>query len=198
MGCQKTIAQSIVDKEGDYILALKGNQGDVHRGAQLSFEIAGSKNFDGLVYDRYEETSSGHGRIETRCYETLHSSDWFVYANDWPKLKTLVKITSIRKTNENVSSEVRYYISSLELSAKAIGDAIRLHWGIENSLHWVLDVTFREDESRIRRGNAAENFSTLRRMALAMLKKEPTKKSIARKRKLCSWSPEFLIQVITA
>ena len=198
MGCQKNIAQSIVDKGGDYILALKGNQGDIHRGTQLSFEIAESKKYSGLIYDRHEEINNGHGRIETRRYETLHGSDWFVYSNDWPKLKTIVKITSTRKTKENSSNEVRYYISSLELTAKAIGEAIRQHWGIENSLHWVLDVSFREDESRIRRGDAAENFSTLRRMALTMLKRETTKKSIARKRKLCSWSPEFLIQVLTA
>jgi len=198
MGCQKTIAQSIIDKGGDYILALKGNQGALHRGAQIAFEVAEGRRFKGLLYDRYEETSKGHGRIETRCYESLHDSDWFVYAKDWPNLKTLVKVTSTRKINDEFSSEIRYYISSIELNAKAAGNAIRQHWGIENSLHWVLDVTFREDESRIRRGDGPENFSTLRRMALAMLKREPTKKSIARKKKLCSWSPEFLIQVMVA
>jgi predicted transposase YbfD/YdcC len=198
MGCQKTIAKSIVDKDGDYILALKGNQGDVHRGAQISFELAESKNFAGLLYDRHEETAAGHGRKETRCYETLRTSDWFIYGSEWPKLATLVRVTSTRELKDQVTHEIRYYISSLDLDSKAIGQAIRDHWGIENSLHWVLDVTFREDESRIRRDNGAENFSTLRKMALAMLKREPTKKSIARKRKLCSWSPEFLIRVLTA
>jgi predicted transposase YbfD/YdcC len=198
MGCQKTIAQSIVAKGGDYILALKGNQGDVHRGAQIAFDIADSKQFEGLLYDRYEEVSSEHGRIETRRYETLGVSDWFPYADEWPLLKTLVKVVSTREIQDSVNTEVRYYISSLELGAKSVGEAIRKHWGIENSLHWVLDVTFREDESRIRRGDGAENFSTLRRIALTMLKREPTKKSIARKRKLCSWSPEFLIGVMIA
>ena len=181
MGCQKMIAQSIIDKEADYILALKGNQGSIHRGVDISFELAEDRDFLGFNYDCLDEVSAGHGRKETRRYETILVADWFVYAKEWPKLKTLVRVTSTREIGDKISAEIRYYISSLELGAKAIGDAIRKHWGIENSLHWVLDVTFREDESRIRRGDSAENFSTLRRMALAMLKREPTKKSIARK-----------------
>jgi len=197
MGCQKNIVKQIIEQEGDYVVALKGNQSSLARGVEMSFEQAALRNYEGLEYDVCEDVDKGHGRIETRRCETLSNLFWFDDANSWVGLKTIVKITSTREIKEKTTTATHYYISSLPLSSRKIADSIRSHWGIENSLHWVLDVSLKEDDSRIRTGDAQENLAILRRLAINALKRETSnKRGIKAKTKKCGWDNDYLQQVL--
>lgn len=168
MGCQQSIAQQIVDQGGDYVLGLKGNQGTTLAAVEEHFSITPEKNCE-----YFSETDKGHGRIETRSYFAV-TADSILDLKEWPELKSVVKVFSTREIGGVMSEEVRYYLSSiLSSEVKKIGTAIRGHWGIENSLHYVLDVTFNQDKSRIRKDHAPENFGILRHMALNILKGAP-------------------------
>ncbi len=197
MGCQKKIAEAIVEKEADYILSLKGNQSKLHDDIKLYFQEMISGNFKDSAYDYYESVDGGHGKIEIRRYWTTSDIDWLQGRENWKNLNTICMVERERQFEEKTEKERSYYIGSIANDAKKFGNAVRNHWGIENSLHWVLDVSFREDESRIRTGNAPENFAVLRHIALNMIKKEATpKKSIKSKRLRAGWDNDYLMKVL--
>lgn len=196
MGCQTAIAEKITAKGADYVLALKGNQGHLSDAVKHLFE---QKTLTELKHDGIEHIDTGHGRNEKRvCRQIEINKKWLPESDRWPKLNTIIEITATRETQTSSTTEKRYYISSLPLDAAKANTVVRQHWSVENSLHWVLDMTFREDESRIRRGHAAEVMSTLRRITLNLLKSDTTKKaSLKRKRKIAALDEDFLSTLIS-
>jgi predicted transposase YbfD/YdcC len=197
MGCQTEIAEKIIEKGADYVLAVKGNQGHLYEAVVDFFETAQRAHFRDVPFDYHEETESGHGRIEVRRYWTTPVLTTLPDPSAWVGLKIIGMTESERHVGEKVTVERRYYIASLESDARQFGNAVRGHWGIENSLHWVLDVTLREDECRIRRGEAAENFCTLRHFAFNLLKQEKTmRKSIKQKRLKAGWDDTYRAKVL--
>ena len=154
--------------------------------------------FRDVPYNYCETVDGDHGRIETRRYWATSDIEWLSDKPLWKSLRTIVMVERERNVSGEVSLETGYYISSLESEIKQLSSAIRGHWGIENSLHWVLDIAFREDESRIRKDHAPENFAVLRHMALNLLKKEPSVKSIKRKRLRAGWDNEYLVKILHA
>lgn len=192
MGCQKTIASAIVDKQADYILALKGNQGELHEDVKESFRFMKSNSMS-------EETDLGHGRIEKRVCSVINDLSMIDQKDQWKGLRSIIKIEAERyiKSTGETECETRYYISSLQGDAQQCNRGIRDHWKIENSLHWILDVAFNEDQDRKRTGNAAQNFSVINRIALNLLKNETsTKQGIKGKRLKAGWSNEYLEAIL--
>jgi predicted transposase YbfD/YdcC len=195
IGAQKAIASRIIDGEGDYVLALKGNQETLHQAVidyideQLEGELEGAQE---LV-----TTETGHGREEARTYLQLPAPAGLPGFGLWEALKTIAVVTSLCVRDGRESVEVRYYISSLAMDVKRLARAVRGHWGIENGCHWILDVTYREDESRIREEALRENFAWLNRFTLSLLKRHPDRTSIAMKRRSCGWDENYLLQVLT-
>lgn len=197
MGCQTAIAGKIADKGADYVFGLKGNQGNLRKEVELFFEDAQKTGFRDIPHKTYETTDPEHGRIETRKYTTVSDIEWLQGKENWKNLSTIVMVESERDIKDIVTRETRYYISSMENDAEKIAKAVRGHWGIENSLHWKLGIGFREDECRKRKGNSAENFSILRRMALNLLNQEKTlKHGIKTKRLRAGWDNTYLVKVI--
>jgi predicted transposase YbfD/YdcC len=196
MGCQKAIAQQIRDGGGDYVLTVKGNQEHLYDDIQQSFVDAGDKDFAGLKHDTYETRECGHGREEYRCYTVLHHTGGIRNAEAWVGLTTIGMCYTERTAGGKTSDELRYFIGSKVASARFYGQALRHHWGIENGLHWQLDVTFREDNSRIQARNGAANFALLRKLALTLLKRHPGKESIACKRLHAALDVDYLHEVI--
>ena len=197
MGCQKEIARTIRERKADYLLALKGNHGHLFEQVVAFFDgaCAHGRKGGGIRYHR--EWSQGNGRDECRrCWATSDIS-WLEGREEWADLRSVVLIESERFIGDTLAVEERYYLSSLPADAKLLNEAARSHWAVENSLHWVLDVTFHEDSSRIRKENAPENFGLLRRLALCLLRKEATsKRSIRGKRLRASWDDGYLLQVM--
>jgi predicted transposase YbfD/YdcC len=195
MGAQKAIAAEIIDGEGDYVLALKGNQEALHQAViahideQLEGELEGAQE--------HVTIEKGHGREETRTYLQLPAPASLPGFGLWKALKTIAVVTSLCLRDGKQTVEVRYYISSLGMDVKRLARAVRGHWGIENSCHWVLDVTYREDESRIREEALRENFAWLSRFTLSLLKQHPDRTSLAMKRRSCGWNENYLLQVLT-
>ena len=197
MGCQKEIARTIRGREADYILALKANHERLFEQVVAFWDRACARLMKGpdIVYDR--EWSQGHGRTEARRCWATSDLDWLEGREEWKDLKSVVFIESERFIGESLSVETRYHLSSLPNDARLLNQAVRSHWGVENSLHWVLDVTFDEDRSRIKKENAPENFGLLRRLALCLLKKEATsKRSVKGKRLRASWDEGYLQRVL--
>lgn len=173
MGCQKELAEQIVDKGGDYVLCVKGNQISLHEDVAWFFD--GCEDFSGVEHTYYESVEKDHGRIEIRkCWAVEGEAEWLGFGEEWKGLRSIAAVRGERIIAGKKSVETRYYISSLPGDAKKIALAVREHWAIENSLHWVLDVTMNEDMSRIRKDNAPENLATLRRIAINMVKKDKT------------------------
>lgn len=197
MGTQKTIAKKIIDKEADYVLALKGNQGTLHEDIKIYFTGTQEEELFKPPFNYYKTFVKDHGRIEKREYWTCSDINWLSMKNDWVNLKSVCMMRTERTIGEKINTEISYFITSLPPDAKIIGDAIRSHWGIENSLHWVLDMAFREDECRKRIDNSAENFAVLRHITLNLLKQEKTcTRSIAGKRLLAGWNVTYLEKVL--
>lgn len=198
MGCQKKIVNKIVtDKKADYVIALKGNQGNLHDDVKLFFEGALKDNFDGIDFDFHKTVDGDHGRIETREYYIVSDIDWLDSKKTWNNLNTIGMVISERDTGKKVSKEARYFICSIPKDAKLFAKSVREHWGIENKVHWVLDIAFREDESRMRKGDSAANFSIVRHIALNMLRHEKSVKlGIKNKRLNAAWDNEYLLKVL--
>lgn len=196
MGCQKAIAQKIIDRGGHYALTVKENQEHLLADIQQSFVDAAEKDFAGMKHDTYETREHGHGRDEYRCYTVLHSTEGLRHRDDWAGLTTIGMCYSQRTVGEKVSEETRYFIGSKVAGARYYGKALRHHWSIENNLHWQLDVTFREDSNREQGRNAAPNLALVRKLALTLLKQHPSKESIACKRLRAALNVDFLEAVV--
>ncbi len=196
-GCQKNIAQQIVDQEGDYLLALKGNQETLFQAVQDYIIQQMENDFADVPVSRWQEHETSHGRVEQRYYYQLAAPPDLRGRGPWPSLKTIgIAIRSYEHNGKEISA-VRYYISSLRRNGRRFARLVRGHWAIENTLHWSLDMTFREDESRVRERRMADNLSWLRRIALTLIKQHPHKQSLVMKRRLAGWSIDFLMQVLT-
>lgn len=198
MGCQRAIAQEIIKHQGHYVLAVKENQPTLHAKVKTLLDEAIAQKFMGLSGDCFSQSSKGHGRVETRtcwCTSEVHH---LKEIGHWPGLASVAAVQARRTIKGKVQQERRYYISSLDgQDAQPLAEAIRMHWGVENPLHWVLDVQFDEDQSRVRKGYGAENLSRLRRIALNKLQLETSKKrSIRAKRLKAGWDHDYLLQIL--
>jgi predicted transposase YbfD/YdcC len=190
LGTQKKLAETIVKQEADYIMAVKENQGYLKESVAGVFLNQKPDSVDTAI-------EKGHGRLETRTCEMINALDFLDVKEQWTGLKSLARITAQREIRNNITTEVRLYISSVVADAKEFNSFIRQHWGVENSLHWTLDVTFREDAQRKRNGKAAQNFSMVQKIALNLLKKEESKRmSIKNKRLMAAWDNEFLMRIL--
>lgn len=199
IGCQKAIAQQIVEHQGDYVLAVKDNQPALRRAIQVELDDMIRDEFVGVKHDHHQTVDGDHGRIETRDLWTTDQLDWLKQADDWPGLRTVAVVQSKREVaGQSTSVERRYYISSLPADAERLAGCIRGHWAIENRLHYVLDVCFAEDQARHRTGHSAENFSRLRRIALNLLRRDTTRKrGLKGKRLNAAWDHDYLLTLLS-
>jgi len=198
MGCQREIAQQIVDAQADYVLAVKDNQPKLHEAIQDFFDEHLEDDCRSITCRRFESHEKGHGRIDDRYYYLAKLPEDFPLREKWPGITAIgmaVRITEYN--NGKQSDDIRYYIASRYLSGRKFATAVRGHWGIENSLHWQLDVTFGEDQSRVRKGHADTNFSSLRRTALSLLKNNTTEKVGVKNKRLCAaWDDDYRLEVL--
>ncbi len=197
MGTQRTIAQQIRDQGGDYVLALKSNHPTLYEDVRTFFDEAKAKQFQGIDHDFVEHTDGGHGRIEVRRCWAVGDVAWLRHQDRWAGLQSIVMIEARRILGQSESLERRYYIASVAPQAARLLEAVRGHWGIENQVHWVLDVTFGEDGSRIRKDHGAANMALLRRLTLNLIRQETTlKSSLKQKRKRAGWDNGYLENVL--
>jgi predicted transposase YbfD/YdcC len=199
MGCQKEIAEKIKERGADYVLALKGNQGTLQQDVELFFTEQKARNFEDTTISRHETLEKSHGRIETRTYTVVDDIAWLTERHDWSGLKSIVMVDSSREIiGGKTESETRFYISSLSADGERQGEAIRGHWGVENSHHWVMDMVFRDDECRIRKHNAPANFATIKHIASNLMRRAEGKQSMRVKRRLAAWDDDYLASLIAA
>lgn len=191
MGCQRDICEQIIDQEGDYVISLKGNQGSLHEDVRLWFEDSNQ-----MVDHVWEEWDKGHGRIEHRLCRASGDISWLQERHSWPGLSSIAAVHSMRETAKGIQKETRYYISSLSADAERIAKAARRHWGVENSLHWVLDVTMNEDKSRIRNENAPEILAIIRKWGLNIINQHKGDISIKRMMRKMAMSPKNLLLIL--
>lgn len=196
MGCQKKIAALIVEGGGNYALTVKRNQSHLAEDLTSAFAAADERNFQGLSCSQYMTYDTGHGRVEKRDYHVIMNPENIRHHKEWKNLAVIGRCISERTCSGKTAREEHYFIGSKDAEAQRYGTILRNHWRIENSLHWQLDMTFNEDSSRIRNVNTAENFATLRKLALCLLKRHPAKDSIAVKRYRATMSESFLEEVI--
>lgn len=198
MGCQKEIVEQIIEQEADYVISLKGNQGTLHQEVKDYLDWGERINFAEIAYDYCETLEKGHGRIEQRRCWVTEEIDWLVMKEEWAGLRSVIMVEAEREVIGGAKSvERRYFISSLGANAKQALGAVRGHWGIENQLHWCLDIGFREDGSRVRSENATENLAVLRHIGLNLLKQEKRSgRGLAAKRLRAGWDEAYLRQVL--
>ena len=197
MGCQRGIAQKIIDKKADYVLALKGNQGTLREDVEV---FAAEQKANGLrdtTISRDQTVDGDHGRIETRTTTVIHDVAWLQERHDWPSLKAIVMVESTRESGEKTEFETRFYITSLLLLAAQLGPVVRSHWAVE-SMHWIMDMVFRDDECRVRTEHAPANFTTMKHMAHNLIRRAPGKDSLRLRRKVAGWDDDFLASLIAA
>jgi predicted transposase YbfD/YdcC len=195
MGCQKEIAKVVIEKSADYVFGLKGNQGALHEQAEEFFATAAKYDYRGLTAMPYETCEKGHGRIETRRCIALTAAH-MENVEAWTGLQSIAMVESTRETGDKRTVEKRFYISSLAPDSKQIAHAIRSHWAIENQLHWCLDVTFNEDPSRIRRDSAPENLNIVKKIAMNLLRINPLKRSLPKKRLKACLNEDYLAEIL--
>ena len=198
IGCQRDIAEKIIAKKADYVLALKGNQGTLREDVELFAAEQKANGFKHTHVSRHQTVDGDHGRIETRTYTALHDIAWLKQRHTWPGLNGIVMVESTREIGDKIERETRFYITSLAWLACQLGPVIRSHWAIENSLHWVMDMIFRDDECRIRTQHAPANFTTLKHIAHNLIRKASGKPSFRAKRKIAAWDDDFLASLIVA
>ena len=197
MGCNPNIALSILDAKADYLLAVKDNQPTLHADIKSYFDTAPANEVE-----QVETTGKDHGRFEVRMYTVSHTVDWYPSERSYPgaprfpQLVTIGMVESRIERGDKIETERRSYISSRALSAADFAEAVRGHWGIENSLHWTLDVTFNEDLSRLRTGHGAKNMAVVRHFALNLVRQASDKRSIKRRRKRAAWDPQYLMEIL--
>ncbi|HEY6376105.1 MAG TPA: ISAs1 family transposase [Edaphobacter sp.] len=198
MGCQKDIAAAIRAREADYVLAVKDNQPDLHQTVHEAFMAHAEDDFRDPSLKRIKTVERGHGRDETREYFSAEAPAHLVHAGQWKDVRSIGMVTRTRVVNGEETDEIVYYVSSLPPKVKRFAKAVRGHWGIENRLHWSLDVTFAEDQSRVRKDHSPLNLSMLRRLALSILRKDTSiKDSLRGKRLRAGWDEEVLLQILT-
>jgi predicted transposase YbfD/YdcC len=198
MGCQRAIAQKIIDKKADYVFGLKGNQGSLREDVEVFVTEQRAKDFADTTISRAQTVDADNGRIETRTITVIHDLDWLRKRHAWPGLNAIAIVESIRETNGVIEKDTRFYITSLVMLAHLLGPVIRSHWAIENSLHWVMDMVFRDDECRVRTNHAPANFTTIKHMAHNLLRRPTGKDSFRLRRKVAGWDDEFLASLVTA
>jgi len=196
MGCQRKIAQKIIDKKADYVLALKGNQGTLREDAELFANEQKSRDFKETTVSRHETVDGDHGRVETRRTTVFHDVGWLAQRHEWPGLKGVVMVESERRIDEKLERETRFYITSTPDAADRLADIVRRHWAVE-SLHWLLDCVFRDDECRVRTDHAPANFTTIKHLAHNLLRRSPEKISMTSKRLKAGWNEKFLLGIIS-
>lgn len=197
MGCQKDIVKQIVDQGADYVLSLKGNQGNLHKEVELLFQEAQKDGYKNMPRQSHTTVDGEHGRIETRTYTVTADVDWFEEKSKWKNLTTFGMIESTREIGDETTQETRYFISSLPCDSKRFAQAARGHWAVENSLHWCLDISFGEDHSRVRTGHAPENLAIIRRFALSLIKQDSQRKiGVKASRKRAGWSNNYLLHLL--
>jgi predicted transposase YbfD/YdcC len=197
LNCQSEIASGILKQEADYVLALKGNQGNIYKEVGIFFEAVVNDHTYGYQISTHQTVDGEHGRIESRKYWHVDAPEHLREKFGWPGLKSVGMCEARREVKEQTSKERRYYLSSLSVDAMRLAEAVRGHWSIENSLHWILDVVFREDDSRVRVGHAAENFALVRRIALNQLQQEKTlKRGVKTKRLKAALDEGYLLKIL--
>jgi len=200
MGCQRKIAKAIIDGDGDYVLALKENQGRLHTDVSRLFRYAQGHNFRDVAHDHHRTVNKGHGRIEIRDCWTIDDPDYLRYLRDrkqWKELRAIVMVVAERRIGNRYAIETRYYITSLPCDARLLLKSVRSHWQIENRLHWVLDIAFREDHCRARQGHSAQNLAILRHIALNLLRQDKaTKLGVKGRRLRAGWNDNYLLDIL--
>ena len=200
MGCQKSIAGNIIDRNAEYILAVKDNHPTLHTDIEEAFTDLPGEDRNSLVEDENVTENKGHGRRERRRVRIIHDIGWITDIESWKGAKSIIEVERTRTVEGKTSVERAHFISSLSLGAAIIGQRIRSHWGIENTLHWSLDMTFGEDASRVRDRHSAANLAALRKLTLSLLARAPQYKtrSLAQRRKLAGWVPNYAFEVLAA
>jgi predicted transposase YbfD/YdcC len=196
MSCQKKIAHKIKAKDADYMISLKGNQGKLHKEVKAYFHKAHRDAPELIQAGQIETTDADHGRIEVRRYHQLALTDWVSEAQQWPGAKSIVEVIRERHVGETKTTETQYYLSSLDVNPEQAAKTIRSHWGVENQVHWVLDVIFKEDDSRIRRENGAENMAMVRRFCMNLARRNKSKNSMRGKLKNAGWNDTFRAELL--
>lgn len=196
MGCQKEIAKQIVEQRGDYVLALKGNQGILHKEVELLFQKGKEDNYKDLAHDCHTTVDGEHGRTGTHAYTTIADVGWFEEKGKWGKLTTFAMVESERNMGDSVTKDTRYFISSLPNDAWRFCETSRARWGVENSIHWCHDIAFREDDSRVRKGHGAANLAIVGRFAFSLIKQDPLRKvGVKASRKRAGWDNSYLLHL---
>ena len=191
LNCQRTIAQQVIDQKGDYVLALKGNQASLHDDVRRFLDDPASE-----VVTAKPAVDGDHGRIETRTATVSTAIGWLQALHDWPGLRAIGKMSRVRERGDKATTETAYYLLSAAMTPERFGEVTRAHWGIENRLHWRLDVSMNEDQARNRIGNGPENLAVLRHMALNLLRKEPSRRSLPKKLRRAALSDAFLAKIL--